>query len=226
MVHFVDQLQYYILFEVIEASWGELQEAIRKPESTLDDLIEAHAKYLASITRKGLLGTGTLDFTGQLHELLKTMLAYTSAVEGLYSASITEFNLRQNTAAQIETRTAAGKWGVSDFDNNNSPTSTPTPGSKPLLPGVGGLLRDGMGEEETLVAIRYRLRSLEEEFKKRVNQLLGDLHYQPDPDLRWLSMVMNFNGVYTPVRRRKKVSTKTPVVREEKVRDERGKGRV
>lgn len=197
MVHFVDQLQYYILFEVIEASWNELQEAMRKPESTLDDLIEAHAKYLASITRKGLLGGsgGTnYDFTGQLHELLKTMLAYTSAVEGLYSASITEFNLRQNTAAQIETRTAAGKWGLSD-SHSYSPASTPAP-----LP--SGLNSD-VDELQTLTAIRARLRTLEMEFKKRVNVLLGDLHYQSDPDLRWLSMVMNFNNTYMPVRRRR-----------------------
>ncbi|RDI81014.1 hypothetical protein Vi05172_g8925 [Venturia inaequalis] len=200
MVHFVDQLQYYILFEVIESSWNELQAAMRRPESTLDDLIEAHAKYLASITRKGLLGGSggvtNYDFTGQLHELLKTMLAYTSAVESLYSASITEFNLRQNTAAQIETRTAAGKWGLSDSHHSESPAPPP------LLPGTMGLIGD-VGEESTLTAIRGRLRSLEQDFRKRVNQLLGDLHYQSDPDLRWLSMVMNFNGVYTPIRRRR-----------------------
>src|ERR1700712_1326586 len=30
MVHFISQLQYYILFEVIESSWNELQEAMHK----------------------------------------------------------------------------------------------------------------------------------------------------------------------------------------------------
>jgi gamma-tubulin complex component 3 len=222
MVHFISQLQYYILFEVIEASWNELQEAMHKPESTLDDLIEAHAKYLASITRKGLLGTGSMDFTGQLHELLKTMLAYTSAVEGLYSASVTEFNMRQNMSAKVETRTAAGKWGLSDRDDFDSATNTPI--DKPLLP--AGLNSD-IDEEQTLVAVRIRLRNLQEEFKRRVNQLLGDLHYQPDPDLRWLSMVMNFNDVYAPVRRRKKTQTKTPAMQTHNtsVREDKGKTR-
>ena len=56
MIHFVNQLQYYILFEVIEASWDQLQAAIAKPDCTLDDLIHAHTKYLRSITHKGLLG--------------------------------------------------------------------------------------------------------------------------------------------------------------------------
>ncbi|CAI6334225.1 unnamed protein product [Periconia digitata] len=87
MIHFINQLQYYILFEVIESSWTELQDALHKPESTLDDMIHAHAKYLNSITRKGLLGSQSTDFTAQLHELLKTMLAYKDAVDGLYSFS-------------------------------------------------------------------------------------------------------------------------------------------
>ena len=33
--------------------------------------------------------------------------------------------------------------------------------------------------------------------------LLGDLAYQPDVDMRFLGVVMNFNEVYTPVRRRR-----------------------
>ncbi|KAL9116559.1 MAG: hypothetical protein Q9187_006918, partial [Circinaria calcarea] len=49
MIHFVNQLQYYILFEVIEASWDKLQTSITKPNCTLDDLIGAHTKYLEDI---------------------------------------------------------------------------------------------------------------------------------------------------------------------------------
>ncbi|KAJ3472944.1 hypothetical protein NLG97_g10616 [Lecanicillium saksenae] len=56
MIHFVGQLQYYILFEVIESSWGELQKRIHKEDCTLDDLIKAHGKYMDDITHKGLLG--------------------------------------------------------------------------------------------------------------------------------------------------------------------------
>ncbi|KAF2007634.1 hypothetical protein P154DRAFT_516468, partial [Amniculicola lignicola CBS 123094] len=129
MIHFVNQLQYYILFEVIESSWSELQAALHKEESTLDDLIAAHAKYLMSITRKGLLGSQGADFTGQLHGLLKTMLAYKDVVDGLYSFSVAEFTRKQEHAAKIETRTAAGRWGLSEKDGQKSspfPSSTAT----------------------------------------------------------------------------------------------------
>ncbi|KAI0472722.1 Spc97/Spc98 family protein [Xylariaceae sp. FL0804] len=56
MVHFVGQLQYYILCEVIESSWTELRARLARDDVTLDDVITAHSKYLESITHKGLLG--------------------------------------------------------------------------------------------------------------------------------------------------------------------------
>lgn len=205
MVHFIDQLQYYILFEVIEASWNELQEALHKPESTLDDMIEAHAKYLNSITRKGLLGSQSTDFTGQLHELLKTMLAYKDAVDGLYSFSVAEFTRIQEQAARIETRTAAGRWGLTERDTSSpdpfsnkraSRSDADSPFPPPLLK-----IGDGGSEDDVLPALRKRLAHLIKDFRARITILLGDLIHQPDHDMRWLAMVMNFNDVYQPKRR-------------------------
>lgn len=219
MVHFIDQLQYYILFEVIEAGWEGLQKSIRKPDATLDTLISAHTSYLRSITRKGLLGgSGTaVDFTAQLHELLKLMLGYRDAVDSLYSYSVAEFTKRQDMAAKIETRTKAGRWGITEADEQavatESPMFPPSSVAKgrnarnrdidsplpQLLP-----LQDGVeGESNMLDQLRQRLKSLGVDFRSRVNILLGDLAYQPDVDMRFLAVVMNFNEVYTPVKRRR-----------------------
>ncbi len=215
MIHFVDQLQYYILFEVIEAGWEGLQKAIRKPDATLDTLISAHTGYLRSITRKGLLGGGAIDFTAQLHELLKIMLAYKDAVDSLYSYSVAEFTRRQDMAAKIETRTKAGKWGITEADkgglasplfsggtvnpSRNAYLDSPVP---PLLPIHGG----AEGERNMLEQLRQRMKTLEVDFRSKVNILLGDLAYQPDVDMRFLGVVMNFNEVYSPVRRRKRTA--------------------
>ena len=214
MVHFVDQLQYYILFEVIEAGWQVLQKALRTPDATLDTLVEAHTTYLKSITRKGLLGSGGVgggvEFTGQLHELLKLMLGYREVVDGLYSFSVAEFTRRQERKARIETRTKAGAWGTIDGDDDGVSTKkgrtrerdgaldSPLP---PLLPLLGSDT-DG-GDKGILQQLRQRLKSLEADFITRVNVLLGDLAYQPDVDMRFLGVVMNFNEVYQPVRRRR-----------------------
>ena len=219
MIHFVNQLQYYILFEVIESSWNELQAGITKPDATLDDLIKAHREYLRNITRKGLLGSATTDFTGQLHELLKIMLAYKDAVDGLYSFSVTELTRRHELASKIESRTAAGKWGLSERDGAETPTDAASPpitakGNKPskrngprdtdspLLPSIPGLSAT-VSEDDMLPALRNRLTSLAADFKSRVNVLLGDLYQAGDADMRWLAMVMNFNDVYQPVKRRR-----------------------
>ena len=44
------------------------------------------------------------------------MLAYRDAVDGLYSFSVAEFTRRQELSAKIETRTAQGRWGVTERD--------------------------------------------------------------------------------------------------------------
>lgn len=209
MVHFVVQLQYYILFEVIEASWEQLQKAISKPDCTLDDVITAHAKYLKSITRKGLLGRGHMEFTSQLHELLKTMLSYKDAVDGLYTHSNTEAAKRQQRSAQIESRTAQGKWGITekdeddvDFDRKkDGPRSrdADSPMPPPLL-GVGG----GGDDASIITALRQRLRELSNDFRAKVCIFLGDLAYQPDTDLRFLGVTMNWNDTYKITKRSKR----------------------
>ncbi|PGH04060.1 hypothetical protein GX51_03730 [Blastomyces parvus] len=264
MNHFISQLQYYILFEVIEASWDQLQVAISKPGCTLDDLVEAHTKYLNSITHKGLLGSSSSinpassnredSFLSQLHQILKIMLAYKDAVDGLYSFSVAEFTRRQEFTAKIETRTAQGQWGVTEKDllqqsqslfpssstsniatrpgrsdsaarkapgsNSESPsTDSPLPfggrgsgahsksPSEPITPTAAALLGGigvAGGEDHLLPSLRTRLRDLAADFRSRLLTLLGDLAYQPDVDMRFLGVVMNFNDVYQVVRRRRR----------------------
>lgn len=235
MIHFVNQLQYYILFEVIESSWDQLQTAVSKPGCTLDDLIEAHTKYLNSITHKGLLGSTTFSnsrygtstsanakqpeesFLSQLHHILKIMLAYKDAVDGLYSFSVAEFTRRQELSAKIETRTAQGRWGVTERDlnrrtNSRGGTNASTPDTRPASSGLNpdGLdtpfslsAQDLSADDNMLSTLRVRLHDLSIDFRSRLNILLGDLSYQPDVDMRFLAVVMNFNDVYEPARRRK-----------------------
>ena len=228
MIHFVNQLQYYILFEVIESSWDQLQASVSKPGCTLDDLIEAHTIYLDSITHKGLLGSTSSSkssssssntredsFLTQLHTILKIMLSYKDAVDGLYSFSVAEFTRRQEVSAKIETRTAQGRWGLTERDllssrrTASSSISTPNLASRPGGDGMDTpsslAHHDLSADDHMLSSLRVRLRDLSAEFRSRLNILLGDLAYQPDLDMRFLGVVMNFNDVYEPVRRRRTV---------------------
>ncbi|KAH8671381.1 Spc98 family-domain-containing protein [Xylariales sp. PMI_506] len=185
MVHFVGQLQYYILFEVIESSWTELQDKLNKEDITLDDMIRAHTAYLNAITHKGLLGARRRRFAGaeaadddnsymvQLGELLRTMLSYRDSVDGLYSWSVSDFTQRQ----EFGLATAAAAQGPPPLDPEDARSEFP--------------------------ALGERLQHLGERFRTKLQILLGDLAYQPDVDLRFLGVAMNFNDVYQPIRRGK-----------------------
>ncbi|KAJ4309489.1 Microtubule-nucleating Tub4p (gamma-tubulin) complex component [Fusarium piperis] len=190
MIHFIGQLQYYILFEVIESSWGELQKRIEKEDCTLDDLIKAHTRYLNDITHKGLLGakrrTHSADeddrttYMMQLGEILRFMLSYRDSVDGLYSWSVSDFTRRQEADVRSTTRF------------NDEHDDTPTAGSGAVT--------------SEFPVLQERLRHLGVSFRTRLQILLGDLAYQPDVDMRFLGVAMNFNDVYQPTRRKTKVA--------------------
>ncbi|KAI2638770.1 Spc98 family-domain-containing protein [Hypomontagnella submonticulosa] len=199
MVHFVGQLQYYILFEVIESSWTELQEKLSREDLTLDDIITAHSTYLNAVTHKGLLGARRRAFSGpgtgataaaaaaaaaaaeddnsymvQLGDLLRTMLSYRDCVDGLYSWSVSDFTTRQ------------------EADLRHAPPSDPNQ----TIGDVPG------GPHSEFPALRERLKHLGDRFRAQVQTLLGDLAWQSDVDLRFLGVAMNFNDVYQPTRRK------------------------
>lgn len=231
MIHFVNQLQYYILFEVIEASWNRLQVAITKPNCTLDDMIEAHTQYLESITRRGLLGaprhavTGTREesFTSQLHYILKNMLAYRDAMDGLYSFSVAEFTRRQERSAKVEPHAQRNTGGgvytrdeaprspglamakSSKSINNAAKARTDSP--FPANDILAGSSSGGDSDDQMLPALRARLNELSTDFRSRLNTLLGDLAAQPEVNMKFLGVVMNFNNVYQPRKRRKEATT-------------------
>lgn len=216
MIHFVNQLQYYILFEVIEAGWDRLQAAITKPDCTLDGLIEAHSIYLDSITRKGLFSaprhvitdTHEEGFSSQFHYILKHMLEYRDAVDGLYSFSVADFTRRQQHSAQVETSAAAalGNAGLMNRSKGSRSarlpiqerTDSPFPAND-ILAGAS----PGDSEDQMLSALRFRLGELSSDFRDRIAILLGDLAVQPDVNMRFLGVVMNFNNVYEPRKRRR-----------------------
>ena len=76
-----------------------------------------------------------------------------------------------------------------------------------------------------LSMLHSRLSKLRAEFGNRVNVLLGDLAYQPDTDMRFLGVVMNFNDVYHPVRRKREATHGHRTARDRIRRDERDKDR-
>ncbi|KKY34328.1 putative spc97 spc98 family protein [Diaporthe ampelina] len=219
MIHFVGQLQYYILFEVIESSWDELQKGITKDDCTLDDLIKAHNKFLSNITHKGLLGAkrkqyvapgmteieDRSDYMTQLKAILDNMLSYRDSVDGLYSWSVSEFTRRQE--ADVRTAATSRKPPFPPPKHMKSASvATSTRGSYPNTPVIDTPTEDPFASlgsgivVSELPALQERLRHLAASFQRKLCILLGDLAYQPDVDMRFLGVAMNFNDAYQPLR--------------------------
>jgi hypothetical protein len=123
----------------------------------------------------------------QLHEILKIMLAYKDAVDGLYGYSVAEFTRRQERGARIEARTKKGQWGIRETDED---------GDHAGIPGGWG---SGHNEDMMLPSLRTRLTSLSEDFQSKVVVLLGDLAYQSDMDMRLLGVLLSFNEYVSTV---------------------------
>ncbi|EQB44028.1 Spc97/Spc98 family protein [Colletotrichum gloeosporioides Cg-14] len=116
------------------------------------------------------------------------MLSYRDSVDGLYSWSVSDFTRRQEAdVMRISTRAP----------RHQKKASTPGP--------------DGDDDNHAVASefpvLQERLRHLGTSFRSRLQILLGDLAYQPDVDMRFLGVAMNFNDVYQPSRRKAKTTS-------------------
>ncbi|KAF9999833.1 Microtubule-nucleating Tub4p (gamma-tubulin) complex component [Entomortierella chlamydospora] len=178
MIHFLYQLQYYILFEVLECSWDELLKAIDNNATDLDSLIQAHAKYLSDITSKGLLAPSPeLNMMPRLQDLLGTILNYKIAQDNLYNYALAEIERRDRLAQTADRRTRLGQWGLTDQDET----------------------LDRIPDEQFEELVPSLLRTLNKysvQFKRELSDLLITLSAAGDSDLRFLSFRLDFNEFY------------------------------
>ncbi|KAI8967046.1 Spc98 family-domain-containing protein [Mycotypha africana] len=90
MVHFVYQLQHYILFEVLECSWNKLETFIENKSIDLDSVIAAHDDYLSEILEKGFLSsTKGEEFAPRLKTILECILNYKIVLDNLHNFATT-----------------------------------------------------------------------------------------------------------------------------------------
>lgn len=79
MTHFVQQMQYYIEFEVIECSWSEFIRSIASAEH-IDALIVAHDKFLTIAFSRAMLDVDSHDLFQQLRAIYDCILDFNTLV--------------------------------------------------------------------------------------------------------------------------------------------------
>lgn len=114
MNHFVSNLQYYIMFEVLEVSWSNFSSEMEAAKD-LDDLLAAHEKYLHSIVEKSLLGERSKSLYETLFVLFDLILRFRSLAdrlyEGIYEVQARSTDDKKKVSRQLSSRSAeSGSW--------------------------------------------------------------------------------------------------------------------
>lgn len=110
MIHFIHQIQYYILFEVVECSWTKLQEKVQKA-TALDDILEAHNEFLHNVKIGAFLEDSGL-IHGSLENVINASIKLEPWQDRFYEACLTELNARRQFQNQIKNSEISGKYGV------------------------------------------------------------------------------------------------------------------
>ncbi|KAJ3290637.1 Gamma-tubulin complex component 3 [Borealophlyctis nickersoniae] len=202
MNHFVLQLQYYILFEVLECSWTELMAYLDKKSGDLDLLIGAHNRYLNNMASKGLLAGGDPkhNIPAKLLKLFDTILRFKDVQEGLHRVAEAELRRRGVSTRSRYQKTLEDKWGVSGLDSETDKVGSDG-SSLDALPRIRDRIRDIASRFRVNIiraSLHIGMRILKDRMygQDELKALLSVLANQPDETLRGLSVRLDFNHYY------------------------------
>jgi len=111
MLHFVYNLQYYIMFEVLESSWSDFIQKVKEAQD-LDELISAHTTYLAQIINNTFLSQETQPLRTLLQKIFWVIIRFGRVQESIYASVDEEAELQKTKGKTIEKKSKSGKWGV------------------------------------------------------------------------------------------------------------------
>ncbi|KAH9369705.1 hypothetical protein HPB48_007672 [Haemaphysalis longicornis] len=86
MMHFMQQVQYYLVFEVIECAWAELETRVEQAQD-LDQVIHAHDDFLAALMTRALLDDESREIQSQLRAIFDRVLDFTK-LQGVLLAEL------------------------------------------------------------------------------------------------------------------------------------------
>ncbi|TPX66208.1 hypothetical protein SpCBS45565_g04658 [Spizellomyces sp. 'palustris'] len=174
MNHFVLQMQYYVLFEVLECSWDELKTLIAsKPD--MDLLIRGYLRYLNTIISKSMLGARKhKDEPPTLFKIVDVILEFREAQERLH---------KYGTALARQEQKANLDFRERSFDISH-------------IHADGDLLPEEDGTE-SLENIRAELNRGAERFREELSNFMELLAEHADETLRALSVRLSFNEYYS-----------------------------
>jgi len=110
MHHLISNINYYIMFEVLESAWVELEADFRAAPD-MDELVNAHGKYLDKVIDKALLGPDSAPMRAVLHGLFALVIRFHAIVFQVSDLLDAGYEDAERNRLEGMESTLAGKWG-------------------------------------------------------------------------------------------------------------------
>lgn len=177
MIHFIQQMHYYIAFEVMECSWAELLHKVQEAQD-LDQVIAAHEEFLDSLLTRALLDEESKDLLTQLRAIYDLIIQFQNIQEKFWhqTNSIVEESYQRDV--KIASNTDKGKWGTAEAS-----TAAYAESYNYFI-------------QNAIPNVKAQLRLLERSYEDMVQKFLLMLTDHTDPNLRFLSFRLDFNEHY------------------------------
>lgn len=169
-------MQYYILFEVIECSWAELQERVQQAKA-LDDILNAHDEFLSAIKCGAFLDSSSGDLCHNMETVYDGIIRLEEWQDKFYELCFRELNARKQYERDIKESEKAGKFGVTAEKK---------------------LERDQEHKifEQTLSSYHKSLENIASDYEKAVRCFLLALNSNNDHNLQLFGIRLDFNEYY------------------------------
>lgn len=113
MIHFINQMQYYILFEVLECSWANFMKRAHAA-TALDDILEAHHDFLEAVRVGTFLGDNSSSgsLTANLDDVYSSVIKLETWQDHFYKFCNKEMDARKKYDKNIVLSEKRGDYGV------------------------------------------------------------------------------------------------------------------
>ncbi|KAL5515544.1 hypothetical protein EMCRGX_G000725 [Ephydatia muelleri] len=170
MLHYVQNLQYFMAFEVLERNWCTLDHHLRSMTTTVDDVLAAHTDFLDRCLKDCMLSNkGAIE---RIHHLLILCTGFAQQMQQVASS------LDATTAATAAAGKKGGKWARQRTES----------------------LLEALRATVTGKAFEEMVSTTEKDFTKNLTSLLGHLHQLSTQDVEHMTSGMasrlDFNGFY------------------------------
>ncbi|XP_055616916.1 gamma-tubulin complex component 3 [Toxorhynchites rutilus septentrionalis] len=176
MINFTCQMQYYILFEVIECSWVQLMPRVKQAKA-LDDILEAHQLFLDEIRIGIFLDESSQQITNTLQHVFNTVSKLEEWQERFYRLCFAEHEAKKAFQEQIASSDRKGQYGITTEQM---------------------LERDEQAKtfEQHLSTHQTLLQDIGFDYESYVGQFLYQLAISTSETLRQLGMRLDYNEYY------------------------------